>query len=891
MDKLQQFYIYSLQSKNLKRENYKINTSISEARKNDYLISLGESQLIRTIRDVKDLEFSPEKLAELWQKRAKIKKRKSSDKNILEISKLSEQIDKMLFVDDIISVSINHASHYRKMVKDGFFVNGRKYVRFMASAGHLRKSTVFFISESIEKQVRKIFENGMDKTIPLNYGKFGAYHGLFASSSRVVSTPSFVVVPDLEIKRMRKVDFVEDDNETVYEREMEIVNNCFDGQGLVTIQQSKLWSYELGLDYNAVQFIIRAPFTKGLLVAFPIHEFARKHNINTIIDIYGQMHNIFDVDVILTESQFKMHSHYKSLDEFSENCKKNKLSWGITRVNQKKEKTHFFSSYQYLQVLNKEVDIDKLTEKTIEYFKDISTLDANKSLLYLMGDGATETKVDFNKIDNNIVKVLGLDKSAIKDPYIEKTIIKSLNRKIKDSYTGKLLMDGNYQFLVFDCVALLQHALSMNINSSELGLLKEGQTYSKYWNSKNVKKVVSGRSPLTWRSELVSLNLVNGKEYDEWYGHLYSGIVFSIHGVETMLYGDADGDGDALFTTSDGEMIKHSLKNGIPVTYDKKKAPKEILDYSDIWKYDIKGFSTKIGVITNAGTTCYALQSLYKEGTEEYDKLEERLKICRRGQGQEIDSVKGIETSKFPDWSKRIQGNDLNNRLLTDKKPHWFIYLYSHRKREWDNLYEMADFYSQVSFDMTIDELLSLENPNEEQEKIIEKFKRLSPVLITSNGVMDKVSKKMVESIKEFRLDLKNNAFDYSIYKSGRNTYDKTLKEEIKKIIKLYNRMKKDFYLSSLEVKEFRSMESIFDFVRKEIFTISSDMSQLTDVALDVCYGENKSNYEFVWDIFGDGIINHLIKKNNLFSVPVPRKTGEITFLGNRYSLKEFSCG
>jgi hypothetical protein len=699
------------------------------------------------------------------------------------------------------------------------------------------------------------------------------------------------VVPDLEIKRMRKVDFVEDDNETVYEREMEIINNCFDGQGLCTIQQSKLWSYELGLDYNAVQFIIRAPFTKGLLVAFPIHEFARKHKINTIIDIYGQMHNIFDVDVILTESQFKMHSHYKSLDEFSENCKKNNLSWGITRVNPKKEKTHFFTSYQYLQVLNKDVDVDRLTERTIEYFKDVSTLDANKSLLYLMGDGATETKVDFNKTDNNMVKVLGLDKSSIKDPYIEKTIIKSLNRKIKDSYTGKLLMNGNYQFLVFDCVALLQHSLSMNIESSKLGLLSEGKTYSKYWNSKNIKKVVSGRSPLTWRSELVSLDLVDGKEYDEWYGHLYSGIIFSIHGTETMLYGDADGDGDALFTTSDEEMIKHSLKNGIPVTYDKKKAPKEILDYSDIWKYDIKGFSTKIGVITNAGTTCYALQSLYQEETKEYNKLEERLKICRRGQGQEIDSVKGIETSKFPEWSKKIQGNDLHNKLLTDKKPHWFIYLYSHRKREWDKIYEMGDDYSQIVFNMTLDELLSLKNPTDEQDKIIKKFKRNSPVLITSDGVMDRVSRKMVSSIKEFRLDLKKNAFDYSIYKSGRNNYDEDLKNEIRKIIKLYNRMKENFYLKSQNKKTFISMDSIFEFIREEIFKVSSDLSQLTDASLDICYGENKSNYDFVWDVFGQGIIDHLRKRNNTFSVPVPRKNGEIIFLGERYSLKEFPCG
>lgn len=886
MRKLQQFFILSLQSSRLKRNNYKIkNLSLDDARNNDELISVAESQLLRTIRKIRENEFSQEVLNSLVEKRAIYKKGRKSQQKMDEIKRLSVEIDNLLYVDDIISVTINHVAHYKKMGKHGFMVNGKKYVRLMAGAGHLRRSTVLFVAEEIRDQLIEILENGLNKDIPVNFGKYGAYLGLYSSSSLTVTTPKIVVVPDLTIKRTRLVDYVEDDNETVSEKTMEIEHNVFDGQGLISTSMAKQWSNDLGLDYDAVSFIIRAPFTKGLLVSFPFHHFANEFGKYDVTDIYGVVHNIMDVDVILTESQFKMWKHYPSISDFVDNCEKNDLSWGVTRVNPKIEKSHFWSSYQYIQVLNNSVDIDELIEDTVKYFKDVSTLDSYKTMVYLMGDDADDKRFNFDRVDSPIIKVLGMEPESIGDPHIRSIIIKTLNKKIRESYTGKLLLNGNYQFVVFDPFALAQHALFPVLPSSELGILKEGEHYSQYWNLKGVKDIVSGRSPLTWRSELNKLNLVKNSKIEKWLGHLYSGIVFNIHGVDMMLYGDADGDGDSIFTTDNSQMVAGTIKNGKPVTYAKNQAPKELLDYEKFIANDANSFNTKIGLITNYSTTYYAMQSTFLPNSEEYQEIEKRLKICRRGQGQEIDKTKGIVTMKFPEWDKKIKGKDLHNRIIVNKRPFWMQYLYPHKKLEWEEHFSNYENYCQIVFEKGIMEIFHSTELTSDEQLILDKFIKHSPLLLGTRGVMDRVSAAMIWSVEEIKENIKNSDFDYTIYMDESVRVKKEIKEQLADIIKLFNKMKRDFYLSTSH----EDMIFIIDFIKNKIFEISSDIVELTNCAVELCYADKKSNHDFVWQMFSDGIILNMRRKYGVFTMPIASKHEDFVFLGRAYEIKEFS--
>ena len=536
MKKLQQFFVLSFQSNRIKKSG-KIICSLNDARKNQEVISVGDSQLFRTLRSISHHPYDEIKLSELWNGRSRLRKNKNKKENIIEISKITSLIDEMLFIRPIISITFNHVSHYKKLVKEGVYVNGKRFIRFLGAAGQLRRNTVLFIDEDYLDKVRNVLECGFDKNTPVNFGKFNAYYSLVSGSSHPVRTPRYLVVPDLEITQKREVNFVEDDNETVNRKTLPITLNIFDGAGMVSTDFAKLWSEDLGLDYDACSFIFRAPWMKGLLTSFPFRIFAKENNITAITDIYGKQHEVEDVDVILTKSQFKLWEGYSSTSEHLNKCLENNLTWNITRVNPKREKDSFFSSYMYLQVLKDSADIEKLCKPTLDYFNEISLLDAEKTLLYLMGTSVDEEGVEFLKIENPIVKALCLNRDCIQDPHIRRSIIKSLNRKIHDSYSGKLLMSpANYQFAIPDLVSLSQHSLGLKVT----GLLREKEVYSEYWNNKDVKTIIGGRSPLTYRSELVKLNTVKGKNFYKWFGHIYSGIILNSFDDCVMLFGDSD---------------------------------------------------------------------------------------------------------------------------------------------------------------------------------------------------------------------------------------------------------------------------------------------------------------------------------------------------------------
>lgn len=851
---------------------------LNTARKNNFVISVSKSQLLDTIIDiVRGGEFSQNDLERIWRKRTSLKRKKKTPESYKTLVELTSQIDSLLFVPELISVTFEHVAHYRKIVKDGLSINGEKYVRLMAGAGQLRRKTVLFVKSSLSDKLFSIFENGVDKSKEISMSKFGAYTGLYSSAGRKVRTPRYIVIKDKEITRKDDlVHFVNSDN-TVEEKTMDVTLNVFDGMGLISMDMAKEWREDLGLDYDAVQFIIRAPYIKGLLASFPFKTFAQENNISTITDIYGTIHNIDDVDVILTESQFKMSSYYSSLEEHKSNSVKNKLNWYITRTNPKKEKSNIWTSYQYIQVCKNSINIENLVKDTLEYFEDVSSLDADKSLIYFTGDTDTDN-IEFSRIDNYHLKLLSLDKRVIRDPYIRKHIVNTLNKKIKESYSGKIMIDGHYSFMMADPYALSQHAFGIEVS----GILKEGEFFSQYWNDKDIKRVSAGRSPLTWRSELCTLDFISNQESKKWLSHLTSGVVLNIFGNDIMKFADSDYDGDMIWTSSNEEIINNTY-GGIPVTYDKRKVPKTSFDYSVLPKIEEKSFGTKIGLITNFSTTLSALLPFYTEGSKQYQEIMNRLIVCRKLQGESIDSVKGLEISELPKWSKNIKDNELHNELLLKKRPFFMRYLYQYKNKEFVKHHKIYNVYSWVKFGLSIDDLLLISNPTEEQSVVILKYDRYSPLILSSDSVMERLSRYMVEKVKEIKVESRKNEFDYSVYMNKRIGEDDSLKEPLLKLIREYNKIKKNLYRSD----DFENKQQVFEYIKGKVFEISYDLDMLTNMVVVLCYRDGK-NENFLHDIFEDGVMNNVMRNKRTFRFPVEDINGEVEFCYKKYSIKNF---
>ena len=336
--KLQQYYIFKIKTSRLKKKNYKIDLSIKQSRLNNELVSIGDSQMLRSLRNIKGQEIIQEQIDALLIERKHLKNKRSSYENSQRLYQIESDLDALLFVPEIISIQVENNTHYKYICQNGFYVNGIKFVRLMCSAGQARRNNALFVAEHIEKELKRVLNNDRND-IEITPAKFNAYFSLSSSSTLPISTPYFCVVPDCEITRKEKVEFITEidgEDDKIEEVEKDVVFNLWDGQGIVSPRFAEQIAGELGLDYIPSTFIIRSNFIKGMLCVFDFVRFSDDMGKHMIADIWGNSYNIRDADVIITQSQFKLWNAFNSLSDYNQKCKENKIGWGNISISSNK---------------------------------------------------------------------------------------------------------------------------------------------------------------------------------------------------------------------------------------------------------------------------------------------------------------------------------------------------------------------------------------------------------------------------------------------------------------------------------------------------------------------------------------------------------------------------
>lgn len=581
MRKLQQFYVMKFVSGRLANTHFNIRRdTITTAREKQEIVSLADSQALRTIRHIryerqrelgiKPLEYSKEGLEYLISsKKRLLKQEPENTKERIHIGEqirnISKKINDILYIPEYVLVKIESPAHYRAMIKKGLFITQIdpitkeqkrfKYVRLLCGAGMARNNTVAFIREDYEEELKRYLRNDMTD-VKITENKFNAYFALSSTATHTLSTPKVCLIPDCEVKMTKKVDWVQDtqtadplkNKERIITLDKELDFNFFDGGGLVDISKARQWAEELELDYVPSVFIIRNIFIKGCLFTVDFHKFAREIAKNEIVkDLYGNEQNILECDVILTKSQFKLWNAYESMEDYQAKCDKNLNYWGISRVSPKQDDNFFTTNYQFLQVLDlEEDDIKELCEPTIKWLTGVAGLDRNFALLYLLGSMCNREDIepqDILKLTSDpMVKALIINPKMMQEQYIRQTIIQSINKKIKEAYIGKLIVNGCFNTMIPDPYALMEWTFADGDVSKVHGLLNEFEHYSHYWNVRGSSEAVGMRSPLTWRSEVNPLHFKKNEDTEEWYQYLTSGTIYNIWGVDCMIHADSDYD-------------------------------------------------------------------------------------------------------------------------------------------------------------------------------------------------------------------------------------------------------------------------------------------------------------------------------------------------------------
>ena len=905
----------------------------NDVRKNHELIALGDNQALRTIREVRyernpNLpQYDPAELEKLYEEKRKLKKQQFTDEVKRQISIINGKIDDMLFMPEYVSVVINNINHYKKIIKDGLYINGYRYVRLMCSAGQARVNTVILIREDFEAEVKRRLKCGA-KEVKITKNKYNAYFALSSSSTYLIPKPNVLLINDCERTMEKDVDWIEkipqdeksplSNNERVITTKKELEFNFFDGCGAVSVEFAQRVAAELDIDYIPSAFCVRCAYVKGMVFVIDFKKFAQENNIHHVNDLYGNSQKIEDIDIILTKSQFKLYNAYDSIEDYDRLCKENHFLWGVTKLTPKYDDNFFRSNYQFCQAidLRKEEDVEELCQPTVDWLNGVANNDVNYTLLYLLGKLCDNPDTDFSNIMNltsdNIAKALLLNPDMINEEYIKSTITYSINKKIRESYLGKLILNGNFSVMIPDMYAFMQHAFGMEVT----GALKEFEHYSNFWNKRGKKDVVAMRSPLTWRSEVNKLNLVNNELTDKWFTYLTSGIVYNVWGCDCMIHADSDFDGDIVAST-DNEVFLRCRYDNLPITYSKSTVEKEFVKEEELYQADIQSFNSTIGQITNISTSFYELLSKFEDRPEyerEQAEIIERLKLIRKSQGDSIDKAKGIKIEPMPKhwtrYTKECPYNesddmlDFCNSIVADKKPYFFRYLYSKSNAEYQAYRKQKEHDAFCIFEKGLDELLKSDYANlqPKEKEFVDNYYRFSP-LIDYNGRMNKICHYMEKSLTHIRTNTRTSVLlirqmqhdpDTQFKDSDIEMMDdfftryrkaKLKKQKIAQSIDSTNGGDNQSRISATSFDQFCSM------LRKEIIqNIDGDIKYIVDLAIHCCYIRFRSRPKaFVWDLFGNHIVENLREKSaGTITVPyLDDKNGTLPYLGKKYSLLE----
>ena len=855
MKKINIYEIYKFSTDRLCRNKYNLNITYEQAQMNGEVVGLGSSQVLRKIREICKYDNSD------------------------------------MFIKEYIAIKVEKKSHYKKITNSGVKINGHKYVRFLCGAGNARNSTVFLIRQDLFKTMFEIMSCGCNPK-ELALAKWNAYFALNASSTYEISKPKVCVIPDYTIDLKGKFDFIDAEN-NIDEKDHIVKDYCvFDGMGIMSVEYARQIDIDMELGYSPSCVVLRNTFIKGCVATMDIKMFCRDvlkdRNSNTIKDLWGNQHALMDLDIILTESQFKMWKEYNSWEEYESYSDNYNMGWGVTILSHEIDDDYTFTNYQFLQVLDlDDKQVENLCKPTIDWIRDIAGDDVNKLLLYYLG---TDNPIEPNKIDKYDIKSLLYNHDLVNDKYIKTRILRSLNKKIRQAYSGKLLVNGNFSFLICDPYAFLEYASGLEVK----GLLQLDKYYNGYWNRKEVSTIAGMRSPLTFASEVNIMDLENNAEVSKWYKHIDNCCtVINIYGTDTMKFADADFDGDKLATTNCQEIIDGYRKEfPNPITYDKKSVSKEELNVNRLGIIDSLSFGSKIGFITNCSTYWWSLIANYDKNSLEYNELIHRLKLMRLAQGAEIDRTKGLESSEMPkEYTTYMKDMDLlDKELVASKKPYFQKYIYPKLNYEYNEFLKNSEYYSHIKYGVSRD--------SNTDEDFIGYMKYHNPIL-DNNSVMNRICHYLEDNISE----IKNNSKI-----TNQEILDDILINTDREILFEYEDLFREVII---EYKQFRAKEksstlkysgeeeinrqSRFNLFRKSIRKkVYGKIHNSVDVAnLAIFYGyEKKAEVykDFAWNIFGKEIFEN-VKYNTNKKIMIPVRCSdeesEFSYLYKNYKMIE----
>ncbi len=557
---------------------------------------------------------------------------------------------------ELIIVKACYFKVLQDIVLNGFFLDGEKYVYFTASAGQIRTKRSVFIRESTLKTYSPKLMCGLsveriNAMGGINTNKYLAYLALCNSATDPwleFDINKTIVVDDMETCVHGLVDYMNPDTYEITRKEMDIPINQTDGCGMVR------------LDISRKNFMIRLPWVKGLLIAFPFDKFVREanraeygSNHGMVKDIYGAEHDILeeDIQVIFTRSQFKAWKYYTNWAEYQSFFNQYGCEAGVCNVEPDvfdKAKIN----YQMLQSL-RDMSDDEMLAVARETIRKLRTLAQDRNTMLDVFSANTD---DGRK--NAFQKCLLVYPEILRDSHCKRTLLDIRRRIEKDAKAGKLYVDGTYTFVSPDLYAFCQYLFLEDKDPG--GLLADGEVYCRLFDGS--KKLDCLRAPHLSMEHAIRTNIVGQeKELSRWYKT--DAIYVSCHDLISKIIMN-DWDGDKSLVIADNTIIAAAERNAkgiVPMYYEMRKAAASPITPEAIYEGMIHAYTGgNIGQISNDITKIWNSNGPFSYEAIQYLAMENN---------HVIDYAKTLYKPTRPEHV-----DDLIRSYTKSKVPHFFTY-------------------------------------------------------------------------------------------------------------------------------------------------------------------------------------------------------------------------
>ena len=567
--------------------------------------------------------------------------------------------------------------YYYDMIKDliyyGYEYKGEKYIYFTSSAGQIRTKKTVFIKESLWNKYEKTLMCGLTiDTINAKGGnnpnKHLAYMALSNSATdewEGFNIDKTIVIKDFETNVYGTYDLIDDIDYSVTRTTDYAPIPHTDGAGMIL-------PFAFGVSQK--NKMVRLPWVKGLLGVFDYVEFIKENNCSPIVkDIYGKEWNIIEdnIQIIFTESQFKMWEYYSSWDEYKTYFKQYHCSAGYTNEEEDRIKDATIN-YQMLQTLIdfEDEDVIKISQRSVDKLNNLSSsVDSIKKAF-----GVTP----YNQDKTYLQQAIELYPNLLNDEYLKIKLRDIKNSLIKKYKSGKLEVKGKYTFILPDFYAACEYWFMGNENPN--GLLNDGEVYCSLF--KTVKEVDCLRSPHLFIEHPVRYNTaycnsdISDKQrerlnkLDKWYTTkaLYTSCKDMI---SRILQFDVDGDKSLVVADKPlVELAKKNMQGIVPLFYNMKKASSSILDNKVIYKgLELAFAGSNIGQYSNDITKVWNSDIFINGSEQERRDAIDIVRILCMENNFVIDFAKTLYTPIRP------EDVDENIKSFTKNKvPHFFKY-------------------------------------------------------------------------------------------------------------------------------------------------------------------------------------------------------------------------